>query len=108
MLSFISPHQRNGLQITHAVEYSIQQLKVLIPVEPVFEEEQRRSDLVHKLKQGEISLAEAHELRDLLEREKRIISQLGNCLAILAVTFLISYVDEYLESKSNSILTSEV
>jgi hypothetical protein len=72
------------------------------------EEEQRRSDLVHKLKQGEITLAEARELRDLLEREKHMISQLGNCLATLAVSFLISYVDEYLESKSNSILTSEV
>jgi hypothetical protein len=71
------------------------------------EEELRRSDLVHKLKQGDIA-AEAHELRDLLEREKHRISQLGNCLAILAPTFLISYVDEYLESKSNSILTSKV
>jgi hypothetical protein len=79
----------------------------LIPVEPVFEEEQRRSDLVHKLKQGEISLAEAHELRDLLEREKHMISQLGSCLAILAITFLISYVEEYIESKSNRLLASE-
>ena len=77
-------------------------------IELTIEEEQRRSDLVHKLKQGEITLAEAHELRDLLEREKHRISQLGNCLAIIAVTFLISYVDEYLESKSNSLLTSEV
>jgi hypothetical protein len=77
-------------------------------IELTSDEEQRRSDLVHKLKQGEITLAEAHELRYLLEREKHRISQLGNCLAILAVTFLISYVDEYLESKSNSLLTSEV
>ncbi len=97
----------------HAMEYSIEQLKEckleeLISVEPVFKEEQRRSDLVHKLKQGEISLTEAHELRDLLEREKHMISQLRNCLAILAITFLISYVDEYLESTSNSILTSKV
>ena len=71
------------------------------------DEERRRSDLVHKLKQSEITLAEAHELRDLLEREKHRISQLGNCLAIVAVTFLISYVDEYIESRSNSLLTSE-
>jgi hypothetical protein len=77
-------------------------------IELTSDEEQRRSDLVHKLKQGEITLAEAQELRYLLEREKHRISQLGNCLAILAVTFLISYVDEYLESKSNSLLTSEV
>jgi hypothetical protein len=77
-------------------------------IELTVEEELRRSDLAQKLKQGEITLAEAHELRNLLEKEKRIISQQGNCLAILAVTFLISYVDEYLESQSNSLLTSEV
>ena len=71
------------------------------------EEEQRRSDLVQKLKQGTISLNEAQELRDLLEREKHMIAQQGNCLAFLAVTFLISYVDECLEAKSNSLLTSE-
>jgi hypothetical protein len=58
-------------------------------------------------KKGEISLAEAQELRSLLEREKHIIFQMGNCLTILSVTFLISYVDEYLEAKSNSLLTSE-
>jgi hypothetical protein len=73
-----------------------------------FEEEQRRSDLGRKLKQKEISIEEALELRDLLDREKHVISQLGNCLAIIAVTFLISYVDEYVESKSNSLLTSDV
>jgi hypothetical protein len=70
-------------------------------------EEQKRSELVRMLKQGEITLAEAHELRDLLEREKHMISQLGNCLAILAVTFLMSYVEEYIESKSNRLLASE-
>jgi hypothetical protein len=73
-----------------------------------FEEEQRRSDLGRKLKQKEISIEEALELRDLLDREKHVISQLGNCLAIIAVTFLISYVDEYVESKSNSLLISDV
>jgi hypothetical protein len=71
------------------------------------EEEQRRTDLVQRLKQGTISLTEAQELRDLLEREKHVIAQQRNCLALLAVTFLISYVDEYLEAKSNSLLTSE-
>ena len=71
------------------------------------EEELKRTDLAQKLKKGEITIAEAHELRNLLEKEKHIISQHGNCLAILAVTFLISYVDEYLESNSNSLLTSE-
>ena len=68
------------------------------------EEEQRRSDLVQRLKQGTISLTEAQQLRDLLEREKHVIAQQRNCLAYLAVTFLISYVDEYLEAKSNSLL----
>jgi hypothetical protein len=72
------------------------------------EEEQRRGDLVQKLKQCVITLAEALELRDLLEREKHMVSQLGNCLAILAVTFLISYVDEYLEASSSSLLSFEV
>jgi hypothetical protein len=59
-----------------------------------FEEGQRRSDLLHKLKQSEINLAEANELRGLLEREKQMISQHGSCLPLFAVTFLISYVDE--------------
>ena len=71
------------------------------------EEEQRRSDLVQRLKQGTVSLTEAQQLRDLLEREKHVIAQQRNCLAYLAVTFLISYVDEYLEAKSNSLLASE-
>lgn len=72
------------------------------------EDELKRTDLAQKLKKGEITIAEAHELRNLLEKEKRIISRQGNCLAILAVTFLISYVDEYLESKTNGLLVSEV
>ena len=71
------------------------------------EEEQRRSDLAQRLKQGTISLTEAQELRNLLEREKHVITQQGNCLVLLAVTFLISYVDEYLQAKSNSLLASE-
>jgi hypothetical protein len=33
------------------------------------EEEQRRSNLAQRLKQGTISLTEAQELRNLLERE---------------------------------------
>ena len=68
------------------------------------EEEQRRSDLVQRLKQGTVSLTEAQELRNLLEREKHMVAQQRNCLALLAVTFLISFVDEYLEAKSNSLL----
>ena len=72
------------------------------------EEEQRRTDLVHKLTQGTISLAEAHELRTLLERERHVIAQHGNCLAFFAVRFLVDYIDEYLESRSNSLLASEV
>ena len=71
------------------------------------EEEQRRSNLAQKLKHGTISLTEAQELRNLLEREKHMIAQQKNCLALLAVTFLISYVDVYLEAKSNSLLASE-
>jgi hypothetical protein len=76
--------------------------------ELTIEEGQKRSDLVYKLKRGEmISLEEAQELRNLLEREKRMITYEGNCLPFFAVTFLISYVDEYIESKSNSLLTLE-
>jgi hypothetical protein len=71
------------------------------------EEEQRRSALSQKLKKREISLTEARELRTLLEREKLMIAQDGNCLALIAVRFLISYIDEYLGSKSNSLLNSE-
>jgi hypothetical protein len=69
---------------------------------------QRRNDLAQKLKQGEISLDEAHELRTLLEREKTTIARHGNCLPFFAVTFLIGYVDEYLECKSNRLLASKV
>jgi len=36
-----------------------------------------------------------------------MITQQTNCLALLAVTFLISYVDEYRESKSKSLFASE-
>ena len=69
-------------------------------------EEQRRTALVHKLTQGTISLTEAQELRSLLERERHMLTQQGNCLAFFAVRFLIDYVDEYLQSKSDSLLAS--
>jgi hypothetical protein len=72
-----------------------------------YEEEQRRTALIHKLTQCTISLNEAHELRALLEKERHILTQRGNCLAFFAVRFLTDYVDEYLESKSNSLLSSE-
>jgi hypothetical protein len=71
-----------------------------------FEEEQRRTVLIHKLTQGAISLTEAQELRTLLERERHMLTQQGNCLAFFAARFLIDYVDEYLQSKSNSLLAS--
>lgn len=38
------------------------------------------------------------------ERQRR--TQQGNCLAFFAVRFLIDYVEEYLQSKSNSLLAS--
>jgi hypothetical protein len=71
------------------------------------DEEQRRTVLVHKLTQGSISLTEAQELRTLLERERRMITQQGNCLAFFAVRFLTECVDECLESKRNSLLVSK-
>ncbi len=70
------------------------------------EEEQRRTDLVLKLTQGAISMTEARELRTLLEKERHMIAQQGNCLAFCAVRFLTDYVDEYLQSKSDSLLAS--
>jgi hypothetical protein len=70
------------------------------------EEEQRRTDLVQKLTQGAISMTEAQELRTLLEKERHMIAQQGNCLAFFAVRFLTDYVDEYLQSKNNSSLAS--
>jgi hypothetical protein len=66
------------------------------------EEEQRRTALVQKLTQGSISLTEAQELRTILEKERHMLTQQGNCLAFFAARFLIDYVDEYLQSKSNS------
>jgi hypothetical protein len=74
--------------------------------ELTFEDEQRRSELAYKIKQSQISLEEAKELRSLLQREKTTISQQGNCLAFLAVTFLLGYVEEYLEASNNSLLSS--
>jgi hypothetical protein len=71
------------------------------------EEEQRRTALVHKLIQGTISLTETRELRALLEKERHMITQQGNCLAFFAARFLIDYVNEYLQSKSDSLLASE-
>jgi hypothetical protein len=75
-------------------------------IELTIEEEQRRTALVHMLTQDTVSLAEAKELRILLERERHMLTQQGNCLAFFAVKFLIDYVDEYLQSKSNSLLAS--
>jgi hypothetical protein len=76
-------------------------------IELAVEEEQRRTALVHKLTQGSISLTEAQELRTLLEKERHMLTQQGNCLAFFAARFLTDYVDEYLQSKSNSLLASE-
>ena len=75
-------------------------------IELTIEEEQRRTTLVHKLTQGTISLTEAHELKTLLERERHMLTRQGNCLAFFAVRFLMDYVEEYLQSKSNSLLAS--
>jgi hypothetical protein len=65
-------------------------------------EKQRRSDLLQRFKEGTLHYADAQELRNLLEREKYEISQYGNCLSFLAVTFLMDCVDEYLEGNNNS------
>ena len=70
-------------------------------------EQERRTALILRLTNGTISLTEAHDLRALLERERHVITRQGNCLAFF-VRFLMDYVDEYLESKSNSLLASEV
>ncbi len=70
------------------------------------EEEQRRTALVQKLTQGSINLTEAQELRTILEKERHMLTQQGNCLAFFAARFLIDYIDEYLQSKSNSLLAS--
>jgi hypothetical protein len=64
-----------------------------------FEEEQRRTVLVHKLIQGTISLAEAQQLRAVLEKERHMLTQQGNCLAFFAARFLIDYIDENIHSE---------
>lgn len=51
-------------------------------MELTFEEELRRSDLIHKLKQSKISAEEAKELRTFLNREKQIISLQEDCFDI--------------------------
>ena len=71
-------------------------------------EQERRTALILRLTNGTISLTEAHDLRALLERERHVITRQGNCLAFFVARFLMDYVDEYLESKSNSLLASEV
>ena len=77
-------------------------------IELTIEEEQRQTALVQKLTQGSISLTEAQQLKALLEKERHMITQQGNCLAFFAVRFLIDYLDEYLQSKSNSLLASQL
>jgi hypothetical protein len=64
-----------------------------------FEEEQRRTVLVHKLIQGTISLAEVQQLGAVLEKERHMLTQQGNCLAFFAARFLIDYVDENIHSE---------
>jgi hypothetical protein len=75
--------------------------------ELTIEDEQRRSDLVHKLKRDEISFEETEGLRALLKREKILIARKGNCLLFFAVTLLIGYVDEYIESKYPRLSTNQ-
>jgi hypothetical protein len=73
-----------------------------------YKEQERRTALILRLTNGTISLTEARNLRALLERERHMITQQGNCLALFAVRFLIGCVDEYLESNSNSLLASKM
>jgi hypothetical protein len=40
-------------------------------------------------------------------KERHMLTQQGNCLAFFSARFLTDYVDEYLQSKSNSLLASE-
>jgi hypothetical protein len=49
-------------------------------IELTSDEELGRSGLVHKHKQGEITLAEAQEVRNLLEGERNMVSQQRNLL----------------------------
>jgi hypothetical protein len=98
--------EKSKSQILKLLSISLKGDKKADVTELTIEEKQRRTVLVHKLTQGNIGLGEAQELRTILERERHILTQQGNCLAFFAVRFLIDYVEKYLQSKSNSLLAS--
>ncbi|CAN5360498.1 hypothetical protein BH18THE2_BH18THE2_37260 [soil metagenome] len=64
------------------------------------EEIQRRRALISKLKEETLSHDEAKELISLLDKEKRIALEEGDCMLVFAILSLISYVNEYSDSHS--------
>ena len=59
-------------------------------IELTVEEEIKRSNLAQKLKKGEITIAEALELRNLLQKEKQIIFRQNISAALfLLLLFLV-------------------
>lgn len=63
------------------------------------EEIQRRQDLTEKLKTHVMSVSEAEELKQLLEKEKEHATSLGDVIAILGIAFLIGLVIAYITDK---------
>ncbi len=60
------------------------------------EEIQRRQELTEKLKTHVMNVNEAHELKQLLEKEKEQATSLGDIIAILGIAFLIGLVIAYI------------
>jgi hypothetical protein len=72
------------------------------------EEIQRRSILISKLKEETINHTEGRELISILEKEKqKALTEEDNGRLAFAISSLISYVIEYLESQSEIISKEE-
>jgi hypothetical protein len=59
-------------------------------------DEQRKSELVQKFKQGTITRREAIELKTSLEQEKEQASLQGNPALVLGIAILLGFVIKYL------------
>ena len=63
------------------------------------QEVRRRIELTEKLKTKVLNPTEGDELKNILEKEKKKATSLGDLLAVLAIVFLIGLVVDYLSEE---------
>lgn len=63
------------------------------------QEVRRRVELTEKLKIKVLNPVEADELKNILEKEKKKATSLGDLLTVLAIVFLIGLIVDYLSDK---------